>query len=250
VNLDIGYAESLMPPYFVTSITYFLQEGRDNLRECLKIAFQAAKQHNVKKLVIFTARGEGIQLALSDFCSLDENQNVNLVAVTFPQGKEFTSEGKHLDVRISSEAEQAMVKAGVPIVRAHLPFDPIRPPFADRGVLAQDLSLVESALNIFGGSMSLCVQAVVLACDAGAIGLGEHVIAMTSDTAILVQAATTRLMLRELVIREILCKPAILSIGRNERLEEGRITRTSAGTGKIIEGTSPERKVLEEGTEK
>jgi len=122
------------------------------------------------------------------------------------------------------------VSHNVPIIRAHLPFDPIAPPFGDRGVLAQDLSLVESALNIFGGGMSLCVQAVVLACDAGAVGLGEHVIAMTSDTAILVQAAATTRMLRELVVREILCKPAILSIGRKESQIEGRISP------KMIEG--------------
>lgn len=234
-----------MQPYFVTSITYFLQEGRDNLRECLKIAFQAAKQHKVEKIVIFTARGEGVQLALSEFCSLEEHKNIKLVAVTFPQGKEFTFEGKPLDVRISDEAEHQMREHNVPIVRAHLPFDPIAPPFKDRGVLAQDLSLVESALNIFGGGMSLCVQAVVLACDSGAVGLGEHIIALTSDTAVLVQAATTTRMLRELVIREILCKPAILSIGRNESLVEGRITRA----GKVIEGGTVEQtKVLGEGT--
>ncbi len=210
-----------MQPQFITSITYFLQEGRDNLPECLKIAFQAAKKQNVERIVIFTARGEGIQLALDRFCCLDEYKNIKLVAVTFPQAKAFTAEGKPLEVRISDDAERIMNQRGIPIVRAHLPFDPIAPPFKDRGVLAQDLSLVESALNIFGGGMSLCVQAVVLACDAGAIGLGEHVIAMTSDTAILVQAAPTARMLREMIIREILCKPAILSIGRNETQIEG-----------------------------
>jgi hypothetical protein len=124
-----------------------------------------------------------------------------------------------------------MKERNIPLVRAHLPFDPIAPPFADRGVLAQDLSLVESALNIFGGSMSLCVQAVVLACDAGAISSGEHVIAMTSDTAILVQASSTARMLRELVIREILCKPAILSIGRKESQIEGKISHKVLGAG-------------------
>ena len=213
-----------MRPHFITSITYFLQEGRDNLSECLKIAFQAARQQSIEKIVIFTARGEGVQMALEQFSSQEENRKIKLVAVTFPQGKEFTHDNKPLEVRIPDTAERAFREQGVPIVRAHLPFDPIAPPFPDRGVLAQDLSLVESALNIFGGGMSLCVQSVVLACDAGAIGLGEHVIAMTSDTAILVQAATTRRMLRELVVREILCKPAILSIGRNESQIEGRIS--------------------------
>jgi len=199
-----------MQQHFITPIAYFLQEGRENLQECLKIAFQAAKQQNIEKIVIFTARGEGVQLAVDSFCILDEYQKIGLVAVTFRQAKAFTAEGKPLEVRISDQAERVMKERGIPLVRAHLPFDPIAPPFKDRGVLAQDLSLVESALNIFGGGMSLCVQATVLACDAGAIGLGEHVVAMTSDTAILVQAAPTARMLRELVIREILCKPAIL----------------------------------------
>jgi hypothetical protein len=89
--------------------------------------------------------------------------------------------------------------------------------------------------------MSLCVQAVVLACDAGAVELGEHVIAMTSDTAILVQAAATRRMLRELVVREILCKPAILSIGRKESQIEGRISP------KMIEGEPDQKPLLGEG---
>jgi hypothetical protein len=229
--LDTGQAEQKMQQQFITSITYFLQEGRDNLPECLKIAFQAATKQHVDKIVIFTARGEGVQLALDTFCSQDEYSKIKLVAVTFPQAKAFSADGKPLEVRISDETERVMREHGVPVVRAHLPFDPIAPPFKDRGVLAQDLSLVESALNIFGGGMSLCVQAVVLACDAGAIGLGEHVIAMTSDTAILVQAAPTTRMLRELVIREILCKPAILSIGRNESQIEGNIPHKVLGAG-------------------
>ncbi len=57
------------------------------------------------------------------------------------------------------------------------------------------------------------------ACDAGAIDLGEHVISVTSDTAILAQASSTRRMLREMVIREILCKPAVLTISRAETSE-------------------------------
>lgn len=202
---------------FTTRITYFLQEGRDNLRECLNVAFEAARQHNVGKIVIFTAKGEGVKLALDEFCSKPEFEKVKLVAVTFPQGKVFTNtEGHPIEVSISPDFTELFSSRGIPLVRAHLPFDPIAPPFKGRGVLGQDLSLVGDALNIFGGSMSLCVQAVVIACDAGAVRLGEHVIALTSDTAILAQATSTRRMLGEFVIREILCKPVVLSIGRKE----------------------------------
>jgi hypothetical protein len=229
-----------MAQHFTTSITYFLQEGRESLPECLKIAFQAARQQNVEKIVIFTATGTGVQLAVDQFCVRDEYKHIKLVAVTFPQGKEFTADKKPLDLKISDDAERLMSAHNIPIIRAHLPFDPIVPPFRDRGVLAQDLSLVESALNIFGGSMSLCVQAVILACDAGAVGLGEHVIALTSDTAILAQAAPTRRMLRELIVREILCKPVIYSIGHGENQVEGKMSPHLLNTGesepaKVIE---------------
>jgi hypothetical protein len=60
------------------------------------------------------------------------------------------------------------------------------------------------------------VQSVALACDAGYIDAGEHVISLTSDTAILATAAVTRRMLAQLIVREIICKPAILTIGRKE----------------------------------
>jgi hypothetical protein len=202
---------------FSAPTTYFLGEGRDNLRECLAIAFEAAKQHNIDKIVIFTAEGEGIRLALEEFSVSPRYEKTKLVGVTFPNGKQFTdATGKPRRVEIPKELEGRFQSRNIPIIRAHLPFDPIAPPFRDRGVLAQDLSLVGEALNMFCGSMSLCVQAIVLACDAGAVALGEHVIALTSDTAILAQATCTRRMLSDLVIREILCKPAVLTIGRQE----------------------------------
>jgi hypothetical protein len=207
-----------MPDNFTWPVTYFLQEGRDNLRECLKTVFAAAKEHGIGKIVIFTARGDGVRLAIEDYLSKDDYRGIKLVAVTFPQGKRFTgTDSQPIEVEISPENVELLNSRGVPIIRAHLPFDPILPVFKERGNLSQDLALVGSALNMFGGSMSLCVQATVIACDSGTVKNGEHVISMTSDTAILVQAVPTRLMLSELAIREILCKPAIYSIGRNEQ---------------------------------
>lgn len=206
---------------FTTSITYFLREGRDNLRECLRIAFDAAKNHSIDKIVIFTSEGLGIRIALEEFCPEPEFRDLKLVAVTFPAGKPFTdADGNRLRVEIDPQLRQLMAERDIPIVRAHLPFDAITPTRSNSGVLGQDLSLVENALNVFGGSMSLCVQAVLMACDAGVIDLAEHVIALTSDTAILAQAAPTNDMLNHFAVREILCKPAIYSIGRGESADQ------------------------------
>jgi hypothetical protein len=212
----------MTPKQFTLATTYFLQEGQENMRECLKIAFQVAKQQNISKVVIFTARGDGIRIALQEFCCLDEYKKIRPVAVTFPFGKKFTkADGTVLRVAIEEADETLFRESGVPIIRAHMPFDPIGPlSYKQGGNLGQDLSLIGEALNMFGGSMSLCVQAILMACDAGAVGLGEHVIASTSDTAILAQGTCTRQMLEELVIREILCKPAVLTVGRKEVAEK------------------------------
>jgi hypothetical protein len=210
----------MMQRSFTAPITYFLQEGRENLEDCLKIAFQGAKQHGIGTIVIFTARGEGVRIAFERFQSQPEYSNIRLVAVTFAQGKEFTDSDKTpIKLDITKEDREEFTRRNIPIVKAHLPFDPITPLIWQTGTLGQDLNLVGSALAIFGGSMSLCIQAVVVACDAGEIGIGEPVVALTSDTAILVQATSTRRMLSELIVREILCKPAILSIGRAERMD-------------------------------
>jgi hypothetical protein len=198
-----------------------LREGKENLRECLRAAFGAAQRHNIGTLVVFTGEGLGIKVALDEFCTDVANSRVRLVAVTFPAGKAFTdAAGNPILVEIPATLRAEMQAKGIPLVRAHLPFDPISPMFSSRGVLGQDLSLVESALNVFGGSMSLCVQAVLMACDAGELVPGDHTIALTSDTAILAQAAPTANMLRGLAVREILCKPAIYSIGRGESVEQ------------------------------
>ncbi|MGH9740876.1 MAG: hypothetical protein ACRD51_00845 [Candidatus Acidiferrum sp.] len=143
-----------------------------------------------------------------------------MVAVSFSNGKLFTDkEGKRIEAKIASEDVAFFHEHKIPVVRAHLPFDPISPFFKSNGILGQDLSLVSEALGIFGGSMALCVQAIAMACDAGEVEIGEHVIALTSDTAILAQASNTDRMLGELIVREILCKAAVLTISRKEHSE-------------------------------
>lgn len=210
-----------MPKQFTAPTVYFLQEGRENLRDCLTIAFHAAKQQNISKLVIFTARGEGVRLALESFCTQQEFSHIGLIAVRFPAGMIFTDkDGNVLDVEIPAGDLDLFRQHDVPIIRAHLPLDPIAAFHKQRGVLGQDLSLVGEALNMFCGSMSLCVEAITLACDAGHVGFGEHTIALTSDTAILAQASSTARMLSELRIREILCKPAVFTVTRNEVSEK------------------------------
>lgn len=200
------------------SIVYFAEEGRSNMSECLRLSFAAALQYGLQRIIIFTGHGDGIQEAVDDFLSQPHYSEIRLIGVTFAQGFEAKREGLLASHAFPEERKNAFNQVGIPIVRAHLPFDAISTQHQHSGVLAQDLSIVGNALNIFCGSMSLCIQAVLMACDAGEVGIGEHVIVMTSDTSLLVRAAPTSRLLNDLVVRQIICKPAFLTIAKAEKL--------------------------------
>ena len=206
-----------MEKHFIAPTTYFLQEGKENLDECLRVSFQAAKDQNINTIIIFTARGDGIKKALAEYRSQPDYARVRLVAVTFPKGKRFrNADNTPFEVRIAEEDRALFNEKNIPVVSAHFPFDGLRGAGEATGALARDLHLIADALNMFSGSMSLCVQSVGLACDAGHVDIGEHVISMTADTSILATATVTRNLLSNLIIREVLCKPAILTIARGE----------------------------------
>lgn len=196
---------------------YFMQEGKANLANCLRATFAAALAHQVSKIVIFTSAGKGVVAALDEYSSKDEYAHIKLVAVTFPSQSHFTV-GDPSEHHLSPGTRRILGESGIPIVQAHLPFDPIRPHYQDQGVLGQDFGLIGNALRIFGGGMSLCIQAVLMASDAGFVELGEHVLAMTSDTSVLVRAAGTARFLTDLIVREIVCKPILLTVGKSEKI--------------------------------
>lgn len=198
-------------------IDYFLSEGRDHLRDCMAASFKAAVRHQISTIIIFTAKGAGLRVALDEFCIQPDYKHLKLIGVTFPQGKVFTREdGEEFTIEIPEADAASFRRSGVQLVRAHLPFDPIAATFTTNGVLGQDVSMIGEALSIFGGGMSLCVQAALMACDAGEVRFGEHAISLVSDTAILARVSPTRRLLRDFVVREIICKPVILTIGKRE----------------------------------
>ena len=208
-----------MANYIQSEFTYFFHEGKENMEECVRASFEAAVRRNVNTLVIFTAKGEGPKLALQKFLVQPCYEHIKVIAVTFPYGQFFTNaKGERFQMEISHEDREIFKQGDIPIVRAHLPFDPIAAHHKNHGILGQDLTLIGNALSIFCGSMSLCVQAALMACDAGEVPLGEHVISLTSDTAILARISPTERLLTDFIVREIVCKPMGLTIARRERL--------------------------------
>jgi hypothetical protein len=218
---------------YSSTIEYFLHEGKENLEDCLRIAFEAAVSRDIKTIVIFTGVGEGPRIAIEKYLSRPDFNGIQLIAVTFPYGQRFR-EGRHIE--INSETLEFLSEHGVPLLRAHLPFAPIAAHYRQHGILGQDLTLIGNALSIFGGSMSLCVQSALVACDAGFLELGEHAICLTSDTAIIVRTSPTQDFLTDFIVREILCKPMALTVVKHEQI---LLEPAESAPAEIEGGTAP-----------
>jgi hypothetical protein len=219
-----------MPNFISAEIDYFFHEGKENMEDCVRLSFEAAVRRNVKKMVIFTGIGDGPRIALEKFRPKEEYADIKIIAVTFPCGQRF-NEDKSIQREISPEDRRYLNDNHVPILRAHLPFNPIAAHHRGHGLLGQDLTLIGNALSVFCGSLPLCVQAALIACDAGEVEQGEHVIALTSDTAILVRSSPTERLLTDFIIREIICKPMSLTVSKSEnRLPSSSARMTLEGT--------------------
>lgn len=220
-----------------TPTTYFGEEGRVCLEETLRLSFAAASELAISTLVIFTAQGDGLRLAADEYLSQDAYKHIRVIGVTFPHDTRVNSDAEVVLHQFSQDVRAELRSRGIPVVSANLPFRTIVPAHQSHGMLAQDMSVVGNALNVFGGGMSLCIQAVLLACDAGELNLGEHVIALTADTALVVRAAPTRGFLTDLIVRQLICKPAFLTISKNEEPALSKGVQVDGESPRMIEGT-------------
>lgn len=212
---------SLRPTQKTTA--YLEQEGRSQMATCIDEAFSYAKASDITTMVMFTGSGDGPLLAAQNYLISPEHKKVRLIAVTPPYKKAYRSDPLVKDSPvvisgISSPMRDFLKGAGVEICSGQLLFKPLRV----GGKLDSEWSRVEAALSIMGGGLALCVQAIILACDAGYVNPRSQVVALTADTAIDAFAARTEDFLSEtdgLIINHIICRPAKFTISKaNHRI--------------------------------
>lgn len=201
-----------IPSFKSAPIVYFEKEGRENLPHVLKVLKRILKKRielRVVPIIIFTATGEGPARAYAQLNEYDPK----IIAVTF--GPDFSvKRGDETYVpRISDKLASFFHGVGIDVLTGRLPFDPID------GVEAHNnaTKAIRDVLTLFGGGFALAVEAVLSACDAGYIDVGDQVLALTADTLSVMTASTTRKFLSKsqgLVINEILCKPRMLTVSR------------------------------------
>ena len=194
-------------------IVYFDKEGRHNLPEVIRVVKQKLKSREELrslKVVIFTAEGEG---PLAAYNALNHYEP-KIIAVTFPLSYSVKfKDGSQITPRVSERLRKFFDGVGIQvIIPPTLPFDSVEHMEAH----SHQMKLVTDVITIFGGGFSLAVQAVLRACDVGAVEVGERVIVITGDCAALVTASTTAKFLTKqgIAINEIFCKARNFTIAR------------------------------------
>jgi len=225
-----------------SGIVYFEKEGRQNLPYVLnavKNAFRKREDIRACKIVIFTSEGQGPAIAYTKL----KQYKPRIIAVTFQPGfsiKRTTSDGTEVEtpIGLSNDLKKFFDGVEVPVLSSKLPLDG----FDGASSIRQDLKLIKDVLSLFGGGFSLCVQAVLQACDMGAVGIGERVVVITGDCAALVTASNTAKFLSVedgLSINEILCKPRNLSITRRPAKQPIKLSGELFPVGKEVKLLPP-----------
>lgn len=186
------------------STVYFGEGGKARIRETARLAVKRATEMGLDSLLVFTSDGDGALEA----ARMAENSNIRIIAVTFPTGQLFVDESSSFfTTRLSeSERKRELEDNGISVVQGTMPLQEIVCP----GTHDERIEGITNTLSLLSPGLALCVQAILMATDAGVIKQGQEVVSMSADTAIIGTGAWTHWLFHPqygLDIREIICKP-------------------------------------------
>lgn len=197
---------------------YVAGEGREYMHTCVKLALDACAELELEKLVVFTGTGEGAQFAAKEVLSKPDYSKVQVVAVTPPFGRPYFSvigdtNSPLVYAGVNPAMRDELERLGMTVVAAHLPFKEMYNG-RDR---TSEWTRVAEAYGVLGGGFALCIQAILVACDAGAVFGGERIVVASADTAFIAIASRTETFLSPLeglIVEHIICRPARYPISK------------------------------------
>jgi hypothetical protein len=209
-------------PTISLATTYFDGEGRPHLQECVRLALDWAVDHGVATVVMFTGTGEGPHFAAKEFLPRERYAHLHVAAVTPPTGRPYRKvpgddTSPIIRAGISKTMRDQLRALGIDVVSAHLPFKETW----DGKARVSEWTRVLEAYGVLGGGFGLCVQAILIACDAGVVEHAEKVVTMSADTAFVATACRTESFLSPsegLLVDHIICRPSRYTISK--RLHE------------------------------
>lgn len=190
------------------STEIFQNEGKQNVRAVIRNVAKASKALAVRKVIIFASSADNV-IKLRKALPKDSL----VLVVTFPAGMVATlSADNYVLIGMpSSEDRRALRQLGVPVLQGVMPMRA----FGD--AVSPAIDAMKRVFALFGGGVELCVQAVMMASDAGYLSEGERCIVMSADTALVMRAGNAFRFMKphsKAAIEHVLCKPLVYQISR------------------------------------
>ena len=200
---------------------YLAAEGRANIDRCMDLVFAWSADHGVDTVVILSGTGEGPLYAARHLMPRERFRALKVVAVTPAVGRSYRQSpgdpnSPLIRAGLAPEVRDELSGHGIAVVSAHLPFKP----YAIGHERTSEWSRVAEAYGVLGGGFALCVQAAMLAADAGEIPHGARIVAASADTAVEIRyACRTESFLAAadgLLVGHIICRPLEYTISKRE----------------------------------
>lgn len=203
LNNHLGYNDSIF---------YFNEEGKQNISKTAELSIAKAVEEGIKKILVFTGDGEGPKELKKQL--EDGGVNLQIIAVSFPnlmplfEKKEDGAIKEFFPKTSEEEMKEYLRQNNIELVQAAMPFEDVVIP----GARDSKMRAIKGTLDLLSGGLKLCIQAVLMATDAGAIKPDERIISMSADTSIVTHGSNSRLLFHPtngLHVDKIICKPGV-----------------------------------------
>ncbi len=183
-------------------IVYFEEKGEVNTDTTIELAKERALELGVKHVVVASTTGKTGKKAIDAF----EGTGIEVVVVTHQMG--YKKENR---IEIDDEIRRYIEEKGKLVISSDL-FTTV-PKITQKYGGWNPFNLIADTLRIFCEGMKVCVEIATMAADAGAIPVGEEVVAIAgtargADTAVVIRPSNVHRFF-ETRILEIICMPRL-----------------------------------------
>jgi hypothetical protein len=184
-------------------VFYFAKKGSVNTDRALDIALTCCEEKGIRKIVVASSTGK-TALRLHE----KAKPSVQIIAVTYGAGSKYREE-----VEAFNRNRETLAKKGVQIVRGLQALSATERAFENKYKSALlPLNIVADTLRMFSQGMKVCLEAAVMAAEAGFITPDEEVVAVGgsgtgADTAVILKPAYAAGMF-DTRFKAVLCMPA------------------------------------------
>jgi hypothetical protein len=176
-------------------IVYFAKPGRDNTAETIGLALERAAARGVKRIILASTRGSTAREAAEAV----KGTGIKLVVVPWQFGFKGREQPfpKELAGELRAQGHEVhfgtMLFHTVDLYGTNIP------------------QAMANILRTFGQGMKVCLEIIMMACDGGAVEIGEKAVVIAgtasgADTAVVATAGPSS-KVAALRIHEIICKP-------------------------------------------